>query len=153
MRADPHEANAVDVPLGVEVEDLSYGPVAIMHSLDERQPFDRMILIAGMARGSTPGEIRRYRWAGELPDREEVQARVVEAATGVISLENFLVVATWFGKLPPDVVVVEIEPEREECGDALSACIEATIPAVIAEIERVIERERARLDRRPVDAG
>jgi hypothetical protein len=88
-------------PYGVEVEDLSYGPVAVMHSLDGRSPYDRIIFIAGVRRNRQPGGVYCYRWGHQLTDPEEVQARVAETLTGVISLDNLLIIATYFGKLPP----------------------------------------------------
>lgn len=134
-------------PDGVEVEDLSYGPVFIMHSLDEREPFDRMILIAAVARGGEPGEIRQYRWTSQLPHRDEVQARVVEAVTGVISLENLLVVTSWFGKLAPDVVVIEVEPLHEEFGQTLSEELESALDSVTVEVQRLLTRSEIELPR------
>jgi hypothetical protein len=35
-------------PEGVEIEDLSYGPVAILHNLDARPRYDRLVLVAGV---------------------------------------------------------------------------------------------------------
>lgn len=34
-----------------------------------------------------------------------MRARVVEAVTGLISLDNLLIIATYFGKFPRDVVI------------------------------------------------
>jgi hypothetical protein len=100
-------------PHGVEVEDLSYGPIGVMHSLDERGPYERIIFIAGVRRNRQPGGVYVYRWGHQLPPAEEVQARVAEAATGVISLDNLLIIATYFGKLPRDVVVIDVEAVDE----------------------------------------
>lgn len=44
-------------PAGIDLEDLSYSPVAVMHTLDEREPYDRMILVAGVRRQRQPGGI------------------------------------------------------------------------------------------------
>ena len=35
-------------PEGIEIEDLSYGPIGVMHNLDDRPPYDRLILFAGV---------------------------------------------------------------------------------------------------------
>jgi hydrogenase maturation protease len=121
-------------PHGVEVEDLSYGPIEVMHSLDARGPYDRIIFVAGVCRDRQPGGIYCYRWEHRLPDVEEVQARVAEAVTGVISLDNLLIIATYFGKLPRDVVVIEVEAADEGWGEGFSLCMEAAIPQVIEQI-------------------
>jgi hypothetical protein len=75
--------------------------------------------------------VESYRWSGELPDRDEVQRRVSEAVTGVISLENTLVVCTALGGLPADVRVVEVEPEDQGWGEGFSRTIEANLPKVV----------------------
>ena len=118
-------------PPGIEVEDLSYSPIAVMHTLDERSPYDRMILVAGVKRNRQPGNICCYHWAHQLPDAQEIQARVAEAVTGIISLDNLLIIATYFGRLPRDVVVIEVEAADEGWGEGFTTDVESAIPAVI----------------------
>ena len=124
-------------PEGIEVEDFSYGPIAILHSLGERQPYDRMVLVAAVKRELEPGSIRRSRWTHELPPANEIQARVVEAATGVISLENLLVVATHFQRLPAEVVILEVEPFDDSFGETMSDEFSALLDPLTGEIESV----------------
>ena len=116
---------------GVEVEDLSYGPVAVSHNLRERPPYDRLVVAAAVRRGRAPGTVERYRWRGALPAAEEIQERVAEAVTGVISLDNLLVVCGAFGGLPEDVRVVEVEPGDEGWGEQFSPAVEAALPEVL----------------------
>ena len=116
---------------GVEVEDLSYGPVAVSHNLRERPPYDRLVVAAAVRRGRAPGTVERYRWRGALPAPEEIQERVAEAVTGVISLDNLLVVCGAFGGLPEDVRVVEVEPGDEGWGEQFSPAVEAALPEVL----------------------
>jgi Ni,Fe-hydrogenase maturation factor len=85
-------------------------------------------------RGRVPGAVVRYSWSRRLPDDEEVQARVAEAITGVISLDNLLIIATYFDKLPRDVVVIEVQVADEDWGEALSPEVEGAIPRAIDEI-------------------
>lgn len=118
-------------PDGIEVEDLSYGPIAIMHALDERPPYDRMVFVSGATRGGEPGEIHRYAWRHELPDEDEIHQRVTEAATGVIDLKNLLIVATYFRKLPADVVVFEVEAADDSFGETMTPVMEGAIPMLI----------------------
>src|SRR5262249_59270367 len=129
-------------PDGVVVEDLSYGPIAVMQRLQEADPpFDRVVLGAAVRRGRAPGRVTVYRWDRRLPDAEEIQARVAEAVTGVISLDNLLVVTGFFNALPPDVSVLEIEPEDEGWGEGLSAAVEAARQRVM-ETARALALER-----------
>ena len=117
--------------VGVEVEDVSYHPVGFSQNLQDRPPYDRVILVAAVARGRSPGAITAYRWDQQLPDKEEIQTRVSEAVTGVISLDNTLIVCGALGGFPGDVRVVEVEPASEEWGEELSPEIEERLPEVV----------------------
>lgn len=124
-------------PPEVEFDDLSFGPIAIVQRF-QAQPgyFDRLVLISAVERGRPPGSVHRYRWAGDLPDAEEIQQRVGEAVTGVISLDNLLIVAQHFGALPPDVEVVEVEPEDTGWGPGFTDRVAAALPEVMAAVRR-----------------
>lgn len=116
---------------GVEVEDVSYHPVGFSQNLQARDPYDRVVLVGSHVRGREPGTIDAYRWDGELPSPDEIQARVSEAVTGVISLENTLIVCAALGGLPDDVRVVEVEPEDQGWGEGFSLTIERRLPEVL----------------------
>lgn len=115
----------------IEVEDLSYHPIGFVHNLQEREPYDRLVVIGAIRRGRAPGTVSAYAWDGELPSADEIQARVSEAVTGVISLENLLIVSAALGKLPDDVRVVEVEPADEGWGDGFSPAIEEKLTEVV----------------------
>jgi hydrogenase maturation protease len=123
-----------DWPPGVEVADLSYSPIRVMHSLDEHGLYDRMIFVAGVCRHRPPGSVYCYRWGHQLPTLEEVQARVAEAVTGIISLDNLLIIATFFGKLSRDVLVIEVEAADESWGEGFTPDVAEVIPQVIDKI-------------------
>jgi hydrogenase maturation protease len=118
-------------PGHIEVDDLSYGPVAVVHRLGEAvPPYGRVVLVGAVERGRPGGAVRHYRWDGVLPDAEEIQARVAEAVTGVIDLDNLLVVTGHFGALPAEVFVVEVQPVATRFGMEPSAAIAAVLPEV-----------------------
>ena len=123
-------------PDEVSVEDVSYGPIAVVQRLEDDPPdrrFGLAILVGAVTRpGREPGTLVMYRWDNVLPDADHVQLAVSEAITGVIALDNTLVVARQFGALPRDVVVIEAEPALHEFGDELS-------PAIAAAVERACE--------------
>lgn len=125
-------------PDGVEIEDLSYGPIGVLHSLDERPRYDKMIFVTAANRQRAAGGVYRYQWDHQLPQADEIQARVAEAVTGVISLENLLIIATYFKKLADDVVVIEVEPADEGWGEGLTPQVEAALPAVIEKIHQEV---------------
>ena len=118
----------------LEVEDLSYHPVGLSQNLQERPPYDRVVLVAAVRRGRPPGTVEAYRWSGELPSRDAIQERVSEAVTGVISLDNTLIVCGALGGFPDDVRVVEIEPGDEAWGEGFSPEVEARL----AELEEAV---------------
>jgi hypothetical protein len=91
-----------------------------------------MVLVSGVARGRVPGQVYRYQWSGVLPPPEEIQARVAEAVTGVISLDNLLVICRYFQVLPEDVVLVEVEPVVEEWGTEFTPTVERVLDQVVA---------------------
>jgi hydrogenase maturation protease len=116
---------------GIEVEDVSYHPVGLSQNLQERPDYDRVVLVASVARGREPGTVTSYRWDGRLPDDEEIQARVSEAVTGVISLDNTLIVCGALGGFPDDIRVVEVEPASEQWGEELTPEVEERLPEIV----------------------
>jgi hydrogenase maturation protease len=125
--ADELAAGASD---GVEVEDLGYGPVGFLQNLQARPPYDRIVLVGTVARGREPGTVTVYRWDHALPPVKEIQERVSEGVTGVISLDNLLIVTEAFKAFPEDVRVVEIEPADEGWGDGFSPVVEAKLKEI-----------------------
>jgi hydrogenase maturation protease len=120
-------------PEHVRVEDLNFGPIMILQWLEESPvKYDRMVLVNAAKRGREPGTLEVYRWHGQLPPEPEIQSRVEEAVTGVIDMENMLVICKHFGELPEEVTVVEVEPENEDWGPEFS-------PAVAARVEEAVE--------------
>lgn len=128
MMSDELESQAQ--PPELLVEDLSYGPVAVgQWLLDEAReaPITRAIFISAVARedGRPPGTVCAYRWDRVLPSQEEIQRSVADAVTGVILLDNTLVVTAWMGALPEETIVVEVEPLEHAFGDTMSAPVAA----------------------------
>lgn len=120
-------------PEWVELEDLSYSPIGVRHRLCEASPpFGRLVVVTAARRGDPPGSVRLRWWDGRLPPVDEIQARVAEAVTGVISADNLLVVLGAFGALPREVATVEVEPLLETWGEILSRPVLAALPRAAA---------------------
>lgn len=122
-------------PPGLLVEDLCYGPVAVgQWLLDEARhaPITRAVFVTAVARedGRPPGTISAYRWDRVLPSDEEIQRAVTDAVTGVILLDNTLIVTEWMQALPPEAIIVEVEPLEHAFGDEMSPAVAAAYPAV-----------------------
>ncbi len=128
----------LDWPAGVEIDDLSFGPIAVVQRFQERPGcYDRIVFVAAMRRGREPGRVYPYRWNGALPDADEIQRRVGEALAGVISLDNLLIIAQYFGVLPREVFVVEVEPEDTNAGPGFTPRVEAALDEVIETVRRM----------------
>ena len=132
------ELEAFAEPPALLVEDLCYGPVAVAQwFLDEARtaPFTRAVFITAIGRedGRPPGMISAYRWDHSLPSDEVIQRCVVDAVTGVIFLDNTLIVAEWMHALPEETIVIEVEPLEHAFGDEMSPAV----AAAYAEVRRI----------------
>jgi hydrogenase maturation protease len=119
-------------PAGVEVADLGYGALYVAQDLAAADPpYARLILLAGMARGRTPGQVYTCRWTPSTPDAEELQARIREAGAGVVDVDHLLAIAHYFDGLPAELLVIEVEPVDITCGESLSAAGQERLPEII----------------------
>jgi hydrogenase maturation protease len=127
-------------PPGVVVEDLSYNPIAVVQRLEDEpadRRFERAVVVGAVQRGRAPGTVTAYRWDGVLPGDEEIQRAVTEAVTGVIALDNTLIVTQHFAALPNEVVVVEVEPAVHEFGEAFSDAVARVFDRVCELVARL----------------
>lgn len=126
----------------VRVEDTSYNPIALGQWLDSEpadRRFERIVFVSAVNReGRRPGDVVSYRWMGELPPDADIQQAVAEAVTGIIALDNTLVIGTYFKNFPASVTVVEIEPLAHEFGSELSPAVAAAVPRACAAIRALI---------------
>ena len=140
----------------VVVEDLSYNPIAVVQRLQDEpaeRRFERAIVVAAVERaGRAAGTVTAYRWDGVLPCDEDIQRAVTEAVTGVIALDNSLIVGRYFGGWPADIAVVEVEPAVHEFGDTLSDAVGRVVEPVCALVARLASdaSDVARLPRAPL---
>lgn len=128
----------LDWPADVEIDDLSFGPIAVVQRFQDRPAYyDRIVFVSAVERGREPGCVYVYRWNGDLPDADEIQARVGEAVTGVISLDNLLIIAQHHGVLPADVIVVEVEPVDTGWGEGFTPPVEVALNEAIDVVRQV----------------
>ena len=130
-------------PPEVVVEDVSYGPIDVLFKLQaEPAGFRLGVFVSAVARGRPEGTVERYTWQAVTLSVDELQERIAEAVTGVVSLENLLHILSHFGALPARTVVIEVEPEVEErWGPDLSASGRAALDRA----EALIADELARI--------
>jgi hydrogenase maturation protease len=131
------QLRGLEWPKTVQVEDLSFGAVHVLHWLQEQSPFDAMVIVAGVRRGYSPGTITRSIWRAPETSAEAVQESIAEAVTGVISLDTLLIVLGYFEALPGRVTLIEIEPRDDDWGPELSEPVARAFDAA----RRLVEQE------------
>ena len=134
------QLQGMDWPEEVRVEDFGYGPLAILDWFEESpgKRFERAILAGAVERGREPGTLSTYSWFAGTLDPDLVQERILEAGSGVISLENLLIVAQHFGALPAHTSVVELEPLEKGWNTELSAVGEERLEQTVEWIQREV---------------
>ena len=101
---------ALPWPSGVDIREMNWGPVAIVQDFQasDDKP-ERVVLVGSLDRGLAIGTVSCRRWVGGLLDVSAVQRRMFEAVTGVISLDNLLVIGAHFGVWPLSTFTVELQ--------------------------------------------
>ncbi|MEW5835622.1 MAG: hypothetical protein ACOZJZ_01395 [Pseudomonadota bacterium] len=124
-----------DLPLppSAEIREMNWGPVAIVQDFQAAaaKP-DRVVLVGALDRGLPDGSVSCRRWAGGTLDPAAVQQRMFEAVTGVIALDNLLVIGAQFGIWPRETCTVELQWPESGLGDL-----------VLGEID--VDRERGQV--------
>ena len=105
-------------PDAVDIKEMNWGPIAIVQDFQaSSEKYDRVILVGAVDRGLATGTVTCRRWAGGVLDTMAVQRRVFEAVTGVISLDNLLIIGAHFGVWPDQVVTVEVQFSETSLSD------------------------------------
>jgi hypothetical protein len=126
------QLRAIDWPPGVMVDELNWGPIAIVQDFEARSiPYDRVVILTATQRGRSSGTLTLFHWVGTLPSADEIQDRISEAVTGVISLDNLLIIGEYFNIWPEEVFIIDVEPGLQEAGDTFTPTVAKMIPAIL----------------------
>ena len=104
--------------LNVAVENMTWGPIHIVQRFQapDAAQFDRVVLVGAASAAPDPGRVSAYRWrGGELPEAD-LQERVYEGITGVVDIENTLVIGDHFRIWPEEMFTVEAELPADAFG-------------------------------------
>ena len=128
-------------PQGVDVEEMNWGPIAIVQKFQTlKSPYERVILLAAIERqGRDMGDIAVFRWMGRLPDEEMIQACIGDAVTGVISVENLLIIGEHFKIWPAETFIVDVEPGPQTAGAEFTPEVQQVIPDFINTIRHLCD--------------
>lgn len=134
-------------PASVEIDELNWGPIAIVQKFQSLStPYDRVILVAAIEQpGRKIGDITVYKWMGKLPDEELIQRCIGDAVTGVISVENLLIIGEYFKIWTGETFVVDVEPGPEEAGEDFTKEMQETIPDVILTLQHLSNTDSTEL--------
>ena len=141
----------------VDIKEMNWGPVAIVQDFQaSKASYDRMVLVAAVARGGKTGAVTCRRWIGGELGAMAIQQRIFEAVTGIISVDNLLVIGEHFGIWPQELIVIEVEIPDDSIGnlvmeelkinrrDGRGAIIgqRAMSPVVEKIVERIVDSTR-----------
>ena len=140
-------------PGGVEIREMNWGPVAIVQDFQAQavKP-DRVVLIGALDRGLEAGAVSCRRWVGGTLDTLALQRRMFEAVTGVISLDNLLVIGAHFGVWPEQTFTVELQWPESGLGDLVLGEIELDRGTGQVVGERPLSPDNERIVQALVDA-
>ncbi len=147
---------ALPWPEDVEIREMNWGPVAIVQDFQAQgQKPERVVLVGALDRGLADGSVSCRRWAGRagaILDTAAVQLRMFEAVTGVISMDNLLVIGTHFGIWPAQTFSVELQWPESGLGDMVLGEMDVNRETGQVVGERPISAENDRIVQRIVDA-
>jgi len=129
----------MDWPEMVEVEEMNWGPIAIVQYFQAlKVSFDKVVLLVAIERSNRKiGEINIFQWKGGLPSETQIQACIGDAATGVISVENLLVIGEFFKIWPKELYLLDVEPGPEFAGEYLTEKVQQKVPEILKTLKRI----------------
>ncbi len=95
----------------VAVENMTWSPLHIVQRFQDEGAVRprRLVLVGAASVSEQPGRVRAFRWMGGTLPAQAVQERVYEAVTGIVDVENTLMIGTHFSVWPGETYTVEIE--------------------------------------------
>lgn len=116
------EAALADAP-NVTIENFTWSPVHIVQRFENKEmprP-ERLVLVGLSATTTQPGEVYTYQWRGGQASELAVQERVYEAVTGIVDLENTLMIGEYFKAWPDECFTVEADMQPNTFGRLVMA--------------------------------
>ena len=108
--------------INVDVQNMTWSPIHITQRLQENKlEFDRVVLVGSKTISTNPGRVESYKWKSKKVEEIKIQERIFEGVTGVVSLENTLVIGDYFKIWPKEVFTGEVDLPGEVFGDIVIA--------------------------------
>jgi hypothetical protein len=104
------------------VENMTWSPLHIVQRFqDGSLTADRLVLLGAADVCREPGNIGCHHWQGGSLPAEVLQERMYEAVTGIVSLDNTLMIGEHFAVWPDEVLTVELEMSPQTFGEIVMA--------------------------------
>ncbi len=107
----------------VAVENMTWSPIHVVQRFQDEGAIrpKRVVLIGAAAISVAPGRVHGFRWTGGKVPGAAMQERIYEAVTGVVDLENTLIIGTHFEVWPDEVHCVEVDLPADTFGNMVIA--------------------------------
>jgi len=107
----------------VGVENMTWSPIHVVQRFQDEGAVcpRRIVLVGAAAVSAVPGLVRGFRWTGGSVPAAAMQERIYEAVTGVVDLENTLIIGSHFEVWPQDVFGVEVDLPADTFGNMVIA--------------------------------
>ena len=120
------ELKKITLPSNIEVVDGGVVSLDILLSLEK---IDKLIIIDAIKLGKTPGTIYKLKYKDLTPEIE-----LKNLSLHQLNLLDALSLAKNIGMLPPEVLILGVEPQKVRMGLNLSPKVKEKIPHLIEEI-------------------
>jgi hypothetical protein len=108
---------------GASLENMTWGPIHVVQRFQDEGAIRpaRLILVGAASVCRQPGRVRAFRWCGGKLPGAQMQERIYEAVTGIVDIENTLIIGTHFGVWPSETFAVEIDLAANTFGSLVIA--------------------------------
>ncbi len=102
----------------VAVENMTWSPLHIVQRFQDEGAVrpHRLVLVGAASVSERPGRVRAFRWMGGALSARAMQERVYEAVTGIVDIENTLMIGTHFEVWPSETYTVEVDCPADTFG-------------------------------------
>ena len=106
----------------VVVENMTWRPIHVTQQLEELpEPYQRTVLIGASAICTEPGKVRCSKWLGGKFPEKKIQERIYEGVTGIVCLDNTVIIGDYFKVWPEELYVVEADIPPDTFGEVVLA--------------------------------
>ncbi len=116
---------------GAELIDIHTDALAL---LDHLVPGEKHIIIDAAQMGLDPGDVVAFR-----PDEVKLRIQQDNLSVHGFGLAEAFAMAETIGRMPEDVLIVGVEPERIEINRGLSDVVAAAVPRVLSILQAEVQ--------------